>query len=431
MSWIETIIIGIDGLFLHKARSFLTMLGIIFGVAAVVAMLAIGNGAKEETRRQIEAYGADTLYIRARHIRGDTLREARHQGVAGLTRDDSDALKLIADFVERVAPVSLLSEKASRAGINPRSQVVGVTRDYFEMTNMRVRRGRVFSDLDDSRYNRVAVIGESVAGELFRHEDPIGQSIRVSSLRFKVIGVTASAVSDKKSSGAGGGGGGGAGVQIKTRDVSRDVYIPLSVALSSFPRLKKDDDSEEDPRYHRVGEIIVRIGDPTRLKEARRILERIFQRRHRNVEDVEILIPLEILEQSQKTQEIFNLVMALIAGLSLLVGGIGIMNIMVANVSERTREIGIRRAVGATQQDIERQFLWEAILISLSGGILGVGLGFGIASLVSFTLGWETVTTADAVLLAFGVSSIVGLVFGYYPAQIAASLNPIEALRHE
>jgi putative ABC transport system permease protein len=224
---------------------------------------------------------------------------------------------------------------------------------------------------------------------------------------------------------------GPAGTVLKDRDVERDVYFPLPLALSGFPRLVDSTDSFSDPTYHRIRQLIVQVDSTDHVLTAKKLVERILRRRHGQSDDFEIVAPLEVLEQSRRTQEIFNLVMVLIAGLSLVVGGIGIMNIMLVSVRERTREIGLRRAVGATQPDILAQFLMEAIVISVAGGLMGIVVGMAISACVGALLGWPTVTTVASILMAFGVSAGVGVLFGLFPARTAAELDPIEALRHE
>jgi putative ABC transport system permease protein len=427
---VEGLQIGVAGLLAHKMRSLLTMLGIIVGVAAVIAMMAIGNGAKEETRRQIEAYGATTLFVRATRISADRFTNAKLALSDGLSVADAEYVRAIFPFVTGVAPEAILERKVRYRGREPKSQVVGVGPEYFALTRARLSRGRLLLAQDVLENARVCVIGPALARELFLQEDALGKPVRVGSLRLTVVGVlkrqTAPAEAPR-----GGPPSGGGGAQIKDRDVERDLYLPLPLALSSFWRSRSQTDSFEDPTYHRIRELIVQVDSPDRVPAAKTLLSRVLIRRHGGAEDIEVVAPLEILEQSRKAQEIFNLVMALIAGLSLVVGGIGIMNIMLATVTERTREIGIRRALGATASDILIQVLMEATVISLSGGLVGIALGVGIARGVGLVLGWHTVTTLASIGLAFGVSVLVGIVFGFFPARVAAYMDPIAALRYE
>ncbi|MBI4868570.1 MAG: ABC transporter permease [Candidatus Wallbacteria bacterium] len=420
----QLVSIGVHGIALHKLRSLLTMLGIIFGVAAVIAMLAIGEGARQATLRQIEAYGADTLYVRAAKVIGDQLRDAKRAGSAGLSLADAAHLRAAFPFVLDVAPQATVDEKVVYASREPKATVVGIDPAYHRLTKQLPEAGRLLSQSDVDGARRVAVLGPSVARALFLHERPLGRAVRIGADQFEVVGVLAGRAGAGPAAAEG-------GVQIRTREVARDVYIPITAALEAFPRIRDAADSEKDPTYHRVREMIVRVGGTELLEPARRAVTKSLSRRHRGRQDFEVIVPLEILEQSRKTQDIFNLVMALIASLSLLVGGIGIMNIMLASVTERTREIGIRRSLGASQQDIMGQFLVEATLISAAGGLLGILGGFAISQSVHLALGWETRITPLSIVLAAGVSCAVGLIFGFFPARHAARMDPITALRYE
>jgi putative ABC transport system permease protein len=432
--YVEGFKIGLAGLAAHKTRSGLTMLGIIVGVAAVIAMTAIGNGAKEETRRQIEAFGATTIFVRATRIGQEQLASAKQGLSEGLAVSDGQYLTEAFSFVRAVAPEAILEQKATYRGREPKSQVVGVGPEFFDLTRVRVARGRTIAADDIEENRRVCVLGATLARELFLQEDALGKAVRVGSLRMTVIGTLKRSDSGGSTAGkapdAGAAGGDGTPT-LKDRDVDRDLYIPLPMALSSFWRMRTQSDSFADPTYHRIRELIVQVDRPESVRMAKTLIAKVLRRRHGKAEDFEVVAPLEILEQSQRTQDIFNLVMALIAGLSLVVGGIGIMNIMLATVTERTREIGVRRALGASREDILIQFLMEALVISVTGGLLGIALGVGISWLVHFALGWATLTTVWAIVLAFGVSAAVGILFGLFPAQKAAYMDPIAALRHE
>ncbi len=422
----EQIRTGFSGLLLHKLRSALTMLGIIFGVAAVVSMVAIGEGAKEEALRQIEAFGARTLYVKAVDLAGEKRAAATRQGSVGLCLSDRDYLIDVCPFLLRGAPQILIDAVVVSAGQQPNAQVVGVDEAYAAITGNRPFRGR-FITADDVKYQRnVCVLGWEAFRQLFVDRPAVGGDVTISGHRYHVVGVMpCTATSARVSKGS------AAGAQVKTRDVDRDVYIPLSAALEQFQGYRWKVSAGKDPKYHRVRELILEVKEMNQVAQAKSAVADILRKRHGDVEDVEVVAPLELLEQSRKAQNLFNLVLACIAGLSLLVGGIGIMNIMLANVSERTKEIGIRRSVGATQQDILVQFLIEALCISLLGGLLGIGLGMGIAIGAGSFLGWKAKFTLWATLLAFVVASGVGIVFGMLPARVAAQMDPVQALRYE
>ncbi len=422
----EALSIGLAGLLQHKLRSLLTMLGIIFGVAAVIAMMAIGAGAREETLRQIQAYGADILYVKAVKLSSDKLQEAKRAFSVGLSSEDGKLIQEICPFVKRVAPQAVQDFKVSRQEREPKANVVGIDGAFFELTRQQLAEGRPISEDDVRLGRRVCVLAWGLRKALFVNTRPIGEVVKVSGVNFTVVGVVS-----ERGRAAGENGQRGGGAQIKTRDVTQDLYIPISVALESFTRRRDTSDSEKDPSYGLVREMIVQVDRMENLLEAKKVVSRILRRRHSGIEDFEVIVPLEILQQSKAAQDTFNLVMALIAGLSLLVGGIGIMNIMLANVTERTREIGIRRALGASRHDILLQFLLEAVVLCVAGGLAGIVLGQGIAWAVRWFLHWEVITTLASVVLAFTVSSAVGIVFGFFPAWSAARMDPIQALRYE
>ena len=421
----EQILTGLSGLLLHKLRSALTMLGIIFGVGAVVSMVAIGEGAKEEALRQIESFGARTIYVKAIDVAGDKMEEAKLRGMNGLCFEDRDYLLESCSFITRGAPQILIDEKVSYHGKQPNSKVVGVDSSYSAITGSKPFRGRFITD-DDVRYQRnICVLGWDVYRELFIDTPALGRDLSIGDLRFHIVGImpcTATTTRVKQGKSAGG--------QIKTRNVDRDVYIPVSTAQEQYRAYSWNLGENNDPFYHRVKEMILEIDATSNVPAGKEAVKKLLTARH-GLEDIEVVAPLEILEQSRKAQNLFNMVLAAIAGLSLLVGGIGIMNIMLANVSERTREIGIRRSVGATQEDILIQFLVEALCVSFIGGMLGIFLGYAIALGASEFLELQAKFTLWATVLAFVVASGVGIVFGIIPARVAAKLDPVTALRYE
>ena len=408
---IELIRSAWDGLRAHKLRSGLTTLGVIFGVAAVIGMASIGEGARREALRQIEMMGSNNILIDlARPENDPELEEAIKKNPKGLTLADSDALREIITEAVRVVP-----QRASERMVSARDRqvllnIVASTPGFFNLQNNQLADGRWLSQLDEAEASRVCVMGWGAKRELFPIESPIGQQIRVDSQLLTVVGFLDRQWVGSKIEG------------FELRDQNRDIYIPLATAIKRYP---------PTPGESELDQIAVQMSSPDGLQSNALLIERILQRRHRNVKDFKTVVPIELLRQHQETQRIFNIVMGTIASISLLVGGIGIMNIMLASVLERTREIGVRRALGAKQSDIARQFLTEAVMLSLFGGVIGVGLGILLAHSISLYAEWETAVSGWAILVAVGVSMGVGVIFGYLPARRAAKLDPITALRFE
>ena len=421
MNFLDRLRMGMEGVLLHRGRSALTMLGIIFGVGAVIAMMAIGAGAREETRRRIEQVGATTVFLRAIRLSGEQLAEAHRALSPGLGPGDLAAARRATDAIVGVAPMAPVAGQVVRfKGRQLRARVVGTSHELPAITRRYPRLGRFLTQRDVELRRPVCVLDAGVARELGRH-DPLGRVVRIGSQLFTIVGVMPAAEDEALDP----------GVKLKDRDAGRAVYVPVSNALEAFSSKGKPESSEEDPNFAPLDEAVLKVRSTDDLEGVQVLLEAILKRRHRGVEDTQVVVPLDILRQSQRTQEIFNLVMAMIAGLSLLVGGIGIMNIMLANVSERTREIGVKRALGASAREVMGEFLIEAVTLSLLGGLLGIALGWGISASVAYFLDWETYVTAEAVAFAFGVSAAVGVTFGFFPARVAARLDPIQALRYE
>ncbi|NQS99378.1 MAG: ABC transporter permease [candidate division Zixibacteria bacterium] len=407
----ENIDIGIKGLLAHKLRAFLTMLGIIFGVGAVVAMLSIGEGARREALKQIELMGMNNIIIQDAELEDEELVEVRAGFSLGLTVEDASAIENIIPQVASAVPLRNDETEIQFGSLTMKVNLISSTPDYPASHNLLIKRG-CFPGWDDLASNRrVCVIGNGVKRELFPFTDPVGEDLKIEDQWFTIIGVMASKdVSVKKIGG------------YQVRNFNDDVLIPLSCSESYFQRQLL-----QSP----LDQIIVKVAAPTDIRAVGNVLSRIISRRHHGQNDFKVIIPEELLRQSQATQRIFNIVMGAIAGISLLVGGIGIMNIMLSSVLERTREIGIRRAVGARRTEIMGQFLIEAVVLSFSGGIIGVILGVALAQVITFYAGWVTIVSYISVITAFGVASAVGLIFGLYPARRAANLHPIEALRYE
>ena len=409
----ETAALSLVGLTSHKLRTLLTMLGIIFGVAAVIAMLSIGEGAKQESLEQIRQMGISNIIVQHWDKSEEGFEEAINSDrnlSQGLTREDAEAIERICPLAEFVTPQREFKSKALAGSNTFNTMVVGTTPAYLTVLSARLGSGVFFNEEDLDETRRVCVLGSDAKRALFFFQDPIGKRVKIRNQWFTVIGV----LEDK------GAAGGKIGGVLEVRNTDEDIYVPLTTVLRRFQFASEEAE---------LTQVTVKVADSESLSEAATVIRSIINRRHRGVEDFKIAIPEELMRQSQKTQQIFNVVMGCIAGISLLVGGIGIMNIMLASVLERTREIGIRRALGARRKDILSQFLVESLMVSLLGGTLGVILGYAIPEIITLYAGWRTIVQPWTIALAFGVSAAVGIGFGIYPARQAAMLNPIDALQ--
>jgi len=418
----------------HKLRSLLTMLGMIFGVAAVIAMVSIGEGARQETLLQIQQLGIDTLQVRRVALTGEKQDEATKKSPYGLTYGDALVLNELCDFATRVVPSCRVFGEVSASGKAVDARVFGTDFGYVQTSHLNVAEGRFIDDTDVSQRAHVCVLGAEVKREAFAFENPVGKFIKIGMSNFRVIGVMQERVLETSDT------------TFSLRDLNQDVYLPITVAMEDFQLYMEKaipmnpeavmglvSSMFERPPLNRrpISEIAVQVRDPEVTVPAAQVVKQILAQRHGGIQDFEIVIPIELLRQRQQTQNIFNVVMGAIASISLLVGGIGIMNIMLATVTQRAREIGVRRCIGAKRGDIVRQFLVECLVITTIGGLLGVGAGIGAAQAISHYAGWKTVVAGAAVGLSLGVSVTVGLVFGLYPAIRAASIEPMEALRAE
>jgi putative ABC transport system permease protein len=403
----ESVQLGLRGVMSHKLRSLLTMLGVIFGVAAVIAMVSIGEGARQETIRQIELMGTSNILVKKVEVEGPEKELAKQVSPDGLILDDAKYLAGLTNLIVYSIPVKEVDTKARLGRKFPKSHIVGTSSQYPLLTNYQVKRGRFITEQDISQEGKIAVLGADVAKSLLPLEDPLQKEIKISNSWYTVIGV----MQDRRVSKS--------VAASSLRDVNIDIYIPISTALQRFGGSKGLD------------EINIQVVDSDHIKEVANLVSVALYRRHNGINDYELVIPEELLKQSQRTQRIFNIVMGAIAGISLLVGGIGIMNIMLATVTQRTREIGIRRAVGASKRDILGQFLIECLIISVIGGLIGVLLGVGLGRAITFYAQWTTIVSMKAIIMAFGISAGIGIIFGMYPARKAAELDPIDALRYE
>ena len=411
MSFAEALRSALGNLAAHKLRSALTMLGMIFGVGAVIAMMSIGAGAERRAMEMIERMGVRNILVRSKqNVKRDDLEEMRKKSL-GVSERDALAILDGVPGVELAAPiVEVDSYKIMAGGERSEAKVLGVSHRHQALMRLEVAQGRFLDGLDERRHDQVAVIGSDVARDLFGYESALGRQFKINDVWFEVIGVL----------GDSGGAESFEGVRVGTP--AEEIYVPVSTALRKFDR---------DPLEAPLDEIVVRLESSVSPRSTATTIRGLLDRIHAGAEDFELVVPEALLEQSRRTQQLFKRVMGGIAGISLLVGGIGIMNIMLATVLERTREIGVRRAVGARRADIRMQFIVEAFAISLLGGISGVIMGVAIAGIVALYAGWPTVVTATSILLSTMVSLGVGLVSGIYPAVRAAELDPIDALRHE
>jgi len=402
---------ALESLAEHKLRTTLTMLGMMFGVGAVIAMLSIGAGAEREALALIERLGTRNVVVRAKTFKPEELAEIRKKSL-GLSLRDVEALHEAVPGVDFAAPrVEIEPYKIIAAGAKTTAQVYGVGWRHREVTPFALAEGRLLDKVDEVRHAQVAVIGAGIRRDLFGAEAALGRELKVNDVWFEVIGVLAPEASSQAS------------VQgVAVTSTEHELYIPFTTAMRKLDR---------EPLKSPLGEIVVRLKPDAPAGETGAIVGTLLDRLHGGARDFEIVVPEALLRHSRETQRLFNMVMGLIAGISLLVGGIGIMNIMLATVLEQTREIGVRRAVGARRSDIRFQFLVTAFSLAMLGGLLGVTMGVGIARIVAAYANWPTVVTSSSITLSLGVSVVVGVASGLYPAMRAAKLDPIQALHAE
>jgi putative ABC transport system permease protein len=422
-----------DGISAHKMRSGLTMLGIMFGVGAVIAMLSIGAGAARQAQSFIDRMGLRNILVRAKQLRPDELQAVRRKSL-GVSLRDADAIKEAVPGVEMVAPrVKVEPWKVQAGESRTEATVYGVTHRHTALVALPIAEGRFLDALDEREHAQVCVIGASVRRSLFAYGPALGRRLKVNDLWCEVIGVIADAGAGVPAGGSavarngqgkerGGAGGAEAAAAAAAGSPMREIYMPVTTAARKL---------EHEPLASPLDEILVRLSSQVSSRESAAVIKTLLDGLHGGVDDFDIVVPEALLEQSRQTQRLFNIVMGCIAGISLLVGGIGIMNIMLASVLERTREIGVRRAIGADQWDITLQFLVESFSISAIGGLMGVAIGIGIARTVSLYARWPTVVTVASIALAITVSLAVGVLSGLYPALRAARVPPIQALRYE
>jgi putative ABC transport system permease protein len=408
---LDAFVVALESLAEHKLRTTLTMLGMMFGVGAVIAMLSIGAGAERQALSLIDKLGTRNVVVRSKTFKPEELAEIRKKSM-GLSQRDVEAIEEAVPGVEFAAPkIEIEPYKILAAGAKTKAQVYGVGHRHRSVTSFALAEGRFIDAADEKHHGQVAVIGAGVRRDLFGADTAIGHDIKINDVWFEVVGVLApepGAVTAVQ------------GVAVSSTE--REIYLPFTTALRKLDR---------DPMKSPLGEIVVRLDAKAPASETGAVIGSLLDRLHGGARDYDIIVPEALLRHSQQTQQLFNLVMGLIAGISLLVGGIGIMNIMLASVLEQTREIGVRRAVGATRSDIRFQFLVTAFSLAMIGGLMGVAMGLGIAKGVAHYAAWPTVVTTWSIVLSLGVSVFVGVASGLYPAMRAARLDPIQALHAE
>jgi len=452
--YFHDIVIAFEAIMANKLKSILTALGIIFGVAAVISMLAIGKGAQQEILEQIKMVGVNNILIspiiQTEESSDEEGDKKQNKFSPGLTLYDVQAIKEILPSVQRISPEISFNSSVVLNGMNYPAKLVGVRNDYFELYNLPLNHGMIFNDYQEEHGIQVCIIGANIRAKFFSKVDPVGQYIKFDGVWLKVIGVLERTNVNLT------------GFEETGVNVYNDnIYIPVktmllryqnrelltkklatqaSTSIMSFGRgmmMRTTVGGGSDPsqsastNYHQLDRIVVQVEETEQINPSTEVLSRMMLRRHSGVKDFEITVPELLLKQQQRTKDIFNIVLGAIASISLVVGGIGIMNIMFASVMERIKEIGTRMAIGAKKMDIVVQFLSEAILISVTGGFIGVFLGVVLSKLINEIADILTIVSPFSVIVAFGVSAAVGVIFGYSPAKRASERDPIESLRYE
>jgi putative ABC transport system permease protein len=422
----RTLRLGIKSLWLHRLRSLLTVLGIVFGVCSVIAMLAIGEGASFEAQEQIKSLGSQNIIVRS--VKPPEEQKVSQQSsqsrmlTYGLTYADIRAIRETIPGVTIVVPGRVVRDFVWNISRRVDCELIGTVPWYPSMRNHRIAHGRFFTEEEMAERSSVVVLGTEAATQLFPLEWPVGRTVRIGGTYYHVIGVMEPRHQTIEQS---------AGGDSQRPALTTRLYLPLETLKTRYGEIifRRRTGSMEFEKVV-LHEITIQVDQRDRVVPVSEAIATLLQHKHPKP-DYQLIVPLELLKRAEQTKRIFNVVLGSIAAISLLVGGIGIMNIMLASITERTREIGVRRALGAKRRDIVTQFLIETVLLAAAGGLIGVALGITIPQLVSHFAGMRTIVTLWAPFLAFSISALVGVIFGLYPAVRAARMDPVEALRHE
>lgn len=433
---IANLTIAFEAVLSNRVRSILTGLGIIFGVAAVIAMLAIGNGAQKEIIDQIKLVGLNNIVIKPiieqteeQVSSDDPFNKEKNKYSPGLTLKDKNAITKMLPNIQAISPEIVKDTYIMNKGIRRSAKLVGVEPPYFKLFNFELEEGTMFNEQNLIHGMPVCIIGKSIKAKFFPSENPIGKKLKCGNQWLTVMGVLEQRIISENSI-----------KRLGIRDYNMDVYVPLKTVLIRYENrdlitksmLKKaDKDNTTTTNYHQLDRLVLQVAETEKLSTTADIIARMLARKHFDVVDYEIEIPELLLKQQQRTKDVFNYVLGAIAGISLLVGGIGIMNIMLASVLERIKEIGLRLSIGAKKTDIVFQFMFEAIMISATGGIIGIFTGVLMAYGVSAFANIPTIISFGSIVISFGVATLIGLIFGIAPARKAAQQNPITSLRYE
>lgn len=432
--------IALEAVFINKFRSLLTALGIIFGVAAVIAMLAIGKGAQQEIIEQMKMIGVNNIIVRPikddgqdsqGQEQGNDAQGEKSNYSPGLNIKDVHGIEDVIPHIKRTSPEVTFETFVMACDKRKKAKLTGITNHYFNLFNLELSGGNMFSEKHHNYGDQVCIIGEKIADDFFVDENPLGNWLKCGHLWLKVIGVIRQKNVNTDASD-----------NLGITNHNKMVFAPIQTVFlryndRSAVQVAKENQSSSTAGssnakiVHQLDKLVVQVDESKHLKAVSKVLKRLLLRRHNNMKDVEIIIPELLLKQEQRTRDIFNIVLGAIASISLIVGGIGIMNIMLASVTERTKEIGIRLAIGARKKDVVVQFISEATFISLVGGFFGIFLGALIASLISRFADIPTIISLVSILVSFGVSAGIGILFGYMPAKKAAHKDPVTSLRYE
>ncbi|MDX1591728.1 MAG: ABC transporter permease [Balneolaceae bacterium] len=435
--------IALDAIKQNATRSFLTSLGIIFGVASVIAMLAIGQGAQQEVLQQMQLLGTNNVIVEpvVRQVEGEVQEatgpvQEENRYSPGLTLQDMESIVTNISNIESVSPEIVFDTEFIRNGRLRSGKLIGVSKEYFDINSFSFASGGTFTDIQVRDAEPVCIIGSDIENRFFAGEQALGKQIKAGNIWFTVVGVLEKREISTENI-----------ENLGIRNYNLDIFTPATTALLRYRNrglitgqdiqsAAANDGSENaqnitNPNYHQLDKLIIRVSDNQFSVPISDVIRRMLTRRHNGVIDFEVIVPELLLQQERRTQTIFNIVLSSIASISLIVGGIGIMNIMLASVVERIKEIGVRRAVGALKEDIKYQFLTEALAISISGGIVGIILGIAFSYLIEITAGIQTIVTLYSIMISFFVAMSIGVIFGYFPAKRAAEQDPVKSLHHE